>query len=68
MPVGPLCYTVHADSYLRIEKPKKHGAYGFLFTPTRDGVYVIGQAVCICRCRCRRRCELPRLFKTCLIF
>ena len=20
----PLCYTVHADSYLRIEKPKKH--------------------------------------------
>ena len=28
MPVGPLCYTVHADSYLRIEKPKKHVAYG----------------------------------------
>ena len=32
MPVGPLCYTVHADSYLRIEKPKKHVAYGRLFT------------------------------------
>ena len=32
MPVGPLCYTVHADSYLRIEKPKKHVAYGSLFT------------------------------------
>ena len=23
MPVGPLCYTVHADSYLRIEKAQK---------------------------------------------
>ena len=32
MPVGHLCYTVHADSYLRIEKPKKHVAYGRLFT------------------------------------
>ena len=32
MPVGPLCYTVHADSYLRIEKPKKHVAYSRLFT------------------------------------
>ena len=31
MPVGPLCYTVHADSYLRIENPKKHMAYGGLF-------------------------------------
>ena len=45
MPVGPLCYTVHADSYLRIEKPKKHVAYGRLFTlgsfaiPNRSMVY-----------------------------
>ena len=29
---GPHCYTVHADSYLRIEKPKKHVAKGRLFT------------------------------------
>ena len=32
MPVRPLCYTVHADSYLRIEKPKNHVGYGRLFT------------------------------------
>ena len=32
MPVGSLCYTGHADSYLRIEKPKNHEAYGCLFT------------------------------------
>ena len=28
---GPHCYTVHADRYLKIEKPKKHVAKGRLF-------------------------------------